>query len=615
MDRGLLSRMTARLVHRGPDDEGSWISSDGRVGLAMRRLSIIDVASGRQPLANEDGSVTLVFNGEVYNFQSLREELLAKGHRFQTHSDTETIVHLYEEEGVDCVKRLRGMFAIALWDAKAERLLLARDRFGKKPLVYFDRGGRLAWASELQALKVLPDFPGETDPAALDLYLSLQYIPSPRTIYKDVHKLPPAHRLVWEKGSTRVERYWDLPAGDPAPAISIEEAKSEIRRRLTESVRLRMISEVPLGAFLSGGVDSSVIVGLMSGLSERPVKTFTIGFEEEDFSELPYARETATRFGTDHTEFIVKADMAETLPMLARHYGEPYADASALPTYYVSRETRRHVTVALNGDGGDENFAGYLRHMAAKAGDLAQGIPSAAWRAAAGILSLVGDLGGTQGKLWRLRRFLESAAEKDPAARHLALACFFPESLKRSLYTPAFAATVAEGAALEYFRAAFARAAAVDSVNRTLYVDFSTYLPECLMAKVDIASMAASLEARSPLLDHEFAEFVFRLPGAWKLKGLTGLKWIFKETFKDFLPPAVSSRGKMGFGIPLGPWFRQGPLRKMFEETVLSPEAQRRGYFKPESIQNMFAEHTSGRRDHGRRLWALLMLELWHRHG
>jgi asparagine synthase (glutamine-hydrolysing) len=614
VDRGLLARMNGALEHRGPDDGGLWTSADGRAGLAMRRLSIIDLAWGRQPMANGDGSLQIVFNGEIYNFQALRAELEAKGRVFRTRSDTEVILHLYEEEGVECVRRLRGMFAFALWDAPRGRLFLGRDRFGKKPLFYTDAGGRLAWASELQALKALPDFPREMDPAALDLYLSLQYIPSPRTIYKGVFKLPPAHRLVWEKGAMRVERWWDLPVEAPPLRIGLEEAREEIRRRLTEAVRLRMVADVPLGAFLSGGVDSSVVVGLMSRLSSRPVKTFSIGFEEDAFSEVAYARAAAERFGTDHAEFIVKPDAAEVLPLLARHYGEPFADPSALPTYLVSRETRRHVTVALNGDGGDENFAGYLRYQAARLAALLDRAPAGALRALRAGAGVLPDGLGSKGLAWRLKRFLDGALERDPAARHLAFSRFFTQGEKDALYAPAFAASVPPDGALKYFRPVFARAAGLDPVNRSLYADFSTYLPEGLMTKVDVATMAASLEGRSPLLDHELAEFVFRLPGDWKLKGFTGLKWIFKETFRDLLPPPVSARGKMGFGIPLGPWFRQGPLRALFEETALSPQALSRGLFREDAVRALFQEHLSTRRDHGYKLWSLLMLELWHRH-
>jgi asparagine synthase (glutamine-hydrolysing) len=609
----VLAAMNDALVHRGPDDQGAWVSPDGGVGLAMRRLSIIDRAGGHQPVFNEDGTVGVVFNGEIYNFQELRRDLEKRGHRFSTRSDTETIVHLYEEQGTDCVKSLRGMFALALWDAKRRRLLLARDRFGKKPLFYFDRDGTLAWSSELQGLKRHPKFDAAFDPAALDLYLSLQYIPSPMTIHKNVRKLPPAHRLVVENGRARLERYWDLPADAAPSARDPREAMAEIRRRLTDAVRVRMISEVPLGAFLSGGVDSSVVVGLMSGLSEKPVKTFSIGFDREEFTELPHARAVARRFGTDHTEFVVTPAAASVLPVLARHYGEPYADPSALPTYYVARETRRHVTVALNGDGGDENFAGYLRHRAAAAAHRLRFVPPGMWRAAAAALGRSADRGGSRGLVWRARRFVDAMAGGDRADRHLGFARFFSEDDKRALYTPAFAAGLPTAAAHRYFAEAFARAPGGDAINQTLAVDFATYLPECLMTKVDIASMAVSLEARSPLLDHEFVEYVHRLPGDWKLKGWTGGKWIFKEAFKDLLPPSIARRGKMGFGIPLGPWFR-GELRSLFTETVLSPEALRRGYFRTRALSALWDEHQSGRRDHGYKLWALLMLEMWHRH-
>lgn len=612
--RDWIEKMTRTLVHRGPDGGGAWVSPDGRVGLGMRRLAIIDVAGGQQPIFNEDGTVALVFNGEIYNFQELRTELEGKGHRFKTHSDTETIVHLYEEEGVECVRRLRGMFAFSIWDQKRERLFLARDRFGKKPLFYFESGKGLAWASELQALKTLPDFDSTLDPQALDLYLSLQYIPSPWTIYKQVRKLPPAHRMIMERGVIRIERYWDLPVDQPTWTLDLEEAQGEIRRRLIEAVRLRMISEVPLGAFLSGGVDSSVIVGLMSQLSEKPVKTFSIGFDHEEFSELPYAREVARHFHTDHHEFIVKPEMADVLPLLARHYGEPYADASALPTYYVSRETRGHVTVALNGDGGDENFAGYLRHAAALMAHRARWVPRSFWRAGAAALSPFADQSGSKGMVWKARRFLEAAGNPDPVSRHLNFACFFPEQLKRELYSQEFRSNIDENASLNYFRAPFRRASGLGIINQTLYGDFSTYLPECLMTKVDIASMAVSLECRSPFLDHKFAEFVFRLPGSWKLRGMLGGKWILKETFKDFLPPAILRRKKMGFGIPLGPWFR-GPLKGLFQETALSTTALARGTFRPEALKVLWQEHQSGLRDHGTRLWALLMLEMWHREG
>jgi asparagine synthase (glutamine-hydrolysing) len=611
VDPALLGKMNDRIIHRGPDEDGSWV--DGRIGLAMRRLSIIDLSSGHQPMTNEDGSLWIVFNGEIYNFQSLREELIAKGHPFKTHSDTEAILHLYEELGVDCVKRLRGMFAFALWDKKRERLLLARDRIGKKPLVYALGDGRLAWASELQALRALPDLSSEIEPAAVDLFLTLQYVPSPMTAFQSIRKLPPAHRLVFEKGHARVERYWDLPYDQPAIAMDVEEAKTAIRDKVKESTKLRMISDVPLGAFLSGGIDSSAVVAMMSEFSERPVKTFSIGFEEDKFSELPFAREVAKRYSTDHTEFIVKPEMAEVLPLLARHYGEPYADPSALPTYYVSRETRKHVTVALNGDGGDENFAGYVRYSAMKGARLFDVAPAPLRRALLRGAQLLPDGHAPHALGWKIKRLMRSVVAADEAARYCRMIGFFGEEDKAELYSGPFKAQLNGGAgrATGYLDALFRKGQGLDYVNRLLLVDFSSYLPECLMVKVDIASMANSLEGRSPLLDHELVELVFRMPGSWKLKGLRGTKWIFKEAMKPYLPPSIYRRGKMGFGIPLGPWFR-GKLKEYWREHVLGSEALARGYFDEKALRRLFDEHVSGARDHGYRMWGLLMLELWH---
>jgi asparagine synthase (glutamine-hydrolysing) len=611
VDPARLKAMNDRIVHRGPDDEGAWV--DGKIGLGMRRLSIIDLSGGHQPMTNEDGSLWIVFNGEIYNFQSLREELIAKGHPFKTHSDTEAILHLYEEHGVDCVKRLRGMFAFSLWDKKRKRLLLARDRIGKKPLVYALGDGRLAWASELEALTSLPDLPREIDPAAVDLFLGLQYIPSPLTIYQSVRKLPPAHRLVFENGQARVERYWDLPYDEPPLPMDLEEAKQAIRDKIKESTKLRMISDVPLGAFLSGGVDSSVVVAMMAGLSDRPVKTFSIGFEEEAFSELPFAREVAQRYSTDHTEFVVKPEMADVLPLLARHYGEPYADQSALPTYYVSKETRKHVTVALNGDGGDENFAGYLRYAAMKGSRYLDLIPAPAKRLGLRLAEQLPEGHAPYDYGWRIKRLMRSVVLGDPPARYFKMIGYFSDEEKAAMYAPSFKALLNGDSrrTLSYFDSLFRKGEELDFVNRLLLVDFSSYLPDCLMVKVDIASMANSLEGRSPLLDHELVEMVFRMPGAWKLKGVRGMKWIFKEAMKPYLPPSIYRRGKMGFGIPLGPWFR-GRLKEYWRDHVLGADALSRGYFEKAVLQRYFDEHQSGKRDHGYRMWALLMLELWH---
>jgi len=599
------------IAHRGPDDEGFY--ADGPVGLGMRRLSIIDVAGGHQPISYAGGTLTIVFNGEIYNFIELRAELEARGHRFKTRTDTEVILALYREHGTACVKKLRGMFAFALWDKPRGRLLIARDRIGKKPLVYAEGPWGLAFASELRCLFALAPVPKEVEPEAIDQFLTLQYIPSPKTIYKAARKLPPGHILVHEKGGTTIEPYWDLPLGAGPVTTDVEEAKRLLRAKLTESVKLRLISDVPLGAFLSGGVDSSIVVGLMAELQSK-VRTFSIGFEEQEFSELRYAKEVAQRFGCEHTEFIVRPEMADVLPTLAWHYGEPYADASALPSYYVARETRRHVTVALNGDGGDENFAGYIRYFAMKLARGFDALPSPARRALAGAAELLPDGQAPFGLLWKGKRFMRSTLGVDLPRRHLKMVGYFSEEDKAGLYSKTFEAKLARGVSEAWMAELFARARNEDFVNTLLYVDFKSYLPECLMTKIDIATMAASLEGRSPLLDHEFVELAFRLPGEWKLKGLRGHKWIMKEAFKDLLPDSIRKRGKMGFGIPLGPWFR-GPLKGFWQDHVLSRAALERGYFNETALRRLWEEHQTGRRDHGYRLWALLMLELWHLHG
>jgi asparagine synthase (glutamine-hydrolysing) len=614
VDEGVLKKADDLIIHRGPDDEGRYV--DEYAGLAMRRLAIIDLNTGHQPISNRDGSLHIVFNGEIYNFQELREPLEKRGYPFKTRTDTEVILALYEEEGAACVKKLRGMFAFAIWDSRRRRLFLARDRVGKKPLLYALGPGFLAFASELRCLLCWP-VDRRLNAKAVDYYLSLQYIPSPQTIYSGIHKLPPAHTLTFEGGKVAIERYWDLPLGQPPLRCGVPEACEMIREKLKEAVRLRLISDVPLGAFLSGGIDSSIVVALMSELSEQPVKTFSIGFQEESFSELPYAREIAKLYGTDHRELIVTADMIDVLPKLAWHYGEPYADTSALPSYYVSRETRRYVTVALNGDGGDEDFAGYIRYFAMKTARLYDAVPAPLRRAVQAAAQLLPEQEAPFSFFWRLKRFLRSAVFADTARRHLQMICYFSEADKKGLYTPAMLHAMGmdkdrdRADAERYLDNAFLRASREDFVNSLLYVDVVTYLPECLMAKMDIASMANSLEGRSPFLDHEVMELAFRLPGDWKLKGLRGHKWILKKAFEDKLPARIRRRGKMGFGIPIGPWFR-GRLKDYWRDLVMSPKALSRGYFNREALQTLWDQHQTRRRDHGYRMWALLMLELWH---
>jgi len=625
--RDLLTRMVGLLRHRGPDDAGTYVRGDlpadasaepppaRNVGLGMARLSVIDVLGGHQPMPNEDGSVWVVCNGEVYNFRELRDELIARGHRFRTRSDTEVLPHLYEEQGERFVARLRGMFAIALWDERAQRLLLARDRMGQKPLCYCDDGARLVFASELQALVEAPGVPRTLSPEALDLYLTYQYVPAPLTIYEGIRKLPPAHFLSVTSGETRLERYWDLPL-EPEPLAEPETAAEELRERLAEAVRLRLVSDVPLGAFLSGGIDSSIVVGLMARQCKQPVRTFSIGFGERRYDELDYARVAARRFATDHREFLVTPDAIELLPSLVRHYGEPFADSSAIPTWYLAQRTREHVTVALSGDGGDEAFAGYQRYLAMRLGGLYDELPEAARAAWEGLTAgLVPKIPAsaqprTLGR--RVRRLLEGLP-RPQAERYVNWIAYFRREDKEGLYTDEFAARLPDRQAESYLADEFAKVATLDPVAATSRVDAVTYLPNDILVKVDIASMAHSLEVRSPFLDHEVMRLAFSLPTSAKLGPFgTSLKSLLRTAFADLLPDEIRRRGKMGFGVPIALWLR-GQLRGYLQEHLLSPECLGRGHFRPEAVRRLVAEHLDGKADHASRLWALLNLELWHR--
>ncbi len=616
IDGSVLRRMGDRLTHRGPDAEGFHIR--GPVGLGHRRLSIIDLSGGAQPLSNEDGTVWVTFNGEVYNFQELRGPLEARGHRFATHSDTEVIVHAYEEYGPRCVDHFRGMFAFAAWDEPRRRLFLARDRLGKKPLFYTITDGQFVFASELQGLLAHPGVRREVDPTAIDDYLTYGYIPAPKTVFRGVFKLPPAHVLTLDlvdggrpAAAPRVERYWQL-AYEPKAELDEGEAAEGLAAVLTEAVRLRMIADVPLGAHLSGGIDSGVVVALMSGLSARPVKTFSIGFEERAFNELPYARQVAERYGTEHHELVVRPNALEVLPTLVRHYGEPYADSSAVPSYYVAQMTREHVTVALNGDGGDECFAGYERYLGTLMAERYRRLP---WLVRRGLVepaaALIPASLPRRNRLRQAKRFLDGAS-RGPAERYLRWVSFLTPERKRDLYADGFRADLAGYEAGGWLTALFddAPGGAADPLDRVLAVDVASYLPEDLLVKVDIASMANSLEARSPFLDHKVMEFAARLPAGLKVKGRS-LKYLLKKFAGRLLPADTLRRRKQGFGVPVGEWMR-GVLRPLVEDTVLSPRAAGRGYFRADAVARLCREHFAGR-DHSFQLWALLWLELWHR--
>ncbi|MFN6962566.1 MAG: asparagine synthase (glutamine-hydrolyzing) [Pyrinomonadaceae bacterium] len=606
-ERDVLERMNRCIVHRGPDEDGFYLKENA--ALAMRRLSIIDLAGGRQPIRNADGTKWIVYNGEIYNYRELRSQLEARGHRFYTNSDTEAIVHLYDEYGEACLEHLRGMFAFAIWDERDRSLFIARDRVGKKPLLYSHQpNGDLVFGSEFTAVLAHPSVSREVDANAIDAYLSYLCVPAPMTAYRAIRKLEPGHWLRWRGGEIETRRYW-LPDFSKKIKISEQDAIDETTRLIREATRMRMISEVPLGAFLSGGVDSSTVVALMAEASETPVKTFSIGFEEQDFSELKYARRVAEHVGAEYHEFIVRPDALDVLPTLVEHYGEPYADASAIPTYYVSRETRRHVTVALNGDGGDESFAGYERHAAMRVAENYHRIPRAIRRLFVEMpVGLVPTSELKKSRVRDVKRFLQ-AASLPMTERYFRWMSTFNRDAKRDLYTRDFAAAIAGHDPSEHIDRWLASANGSGIVDATLRADLMTYLPNDLLVKVDIASMANSLEARSPLLDHKVIEFAATLPESLKMRGLE-TKYLLKKVAARLVPREVVYRRKMGFGVPVGKWFR-GEMKDFVRGVLLSERSLGRGIIRPEAIRRYVDEHTDGRRDHQFQIWTLLMLELW----
>ncbi len=607
VEAAVVGRMSALLAHRGPDGES--VHVDGPVGLGHRRLAIIDLSPlAGQPMATADRSVWITYNGEIYNFLELRRELEGLGHRFRSQSDTEVILAAYREFGVDCVTRLRGMFAFAIWDAATRALLLARDRLGKKPLHYLlDRDG-IAFASEPKAFLADPGFTPRPNLEALSYYLTYQYVPCPQSAFQGIRKLPPAHYLLVRDGRVSVTRYWRLRY-DRKVTLSEDEAVEELRRRLRDAVRCRLVSDVPLGAFLSGGIDSSAVVALMAESGTAPVKTFSIGFEEATYDERRYARMVAERYGTDHHEFVVRPQAVDILPKLAWHYDEPFADSSAIPTYYVAELTRRHVTVALNGDGGDENFAGYERYAAHVAAAWYERLPRAVRGALATTARLVPTGPRTPRLAARGRRWIESLG--DPRERRYARwMSHFHAGLKREVCTEEFLRSAGGGEAEALLVDAYRDSDAPDLVDATLDVDVRTYLPDDLLVKVDIATMAHGLEGRSPLLDHELMEFCASLPSSMKLRGFSK-KRIFKRAVRDLLPREVIGRRKMGFAVPLDRWFR-GELRDVARDVILGRRARERGYFRQAAVERLVREHLDGVRNWHYQLWNLLMLELWH---
>jgi asparagine synthase (glutamine-hydrolysing) len=605
VDQALIERMCDELEHRGPDSRGTFVERN--VGLGVQRLAIIDLATGAQPVFNEDGSVAVVLNGEIYNYRELREELQARGHVFATRSDTEVIVHLYEEIGRKCVERLRGMFAFALWDGREEQLLLARDRVGKKPLFYAQRNGSMSFASEARALLQDPEIPREVNLRAIASFLLLQYVPDPMTAFEALRKVPAAHTLTWHNGNVSLERYWKLSYA-PSVDLTEEEAEEGIREGLLEATKLRLRSDVPVGALLSGGVDSSAVVAAMARTGSGVIRTFSIGFKERRYDETPFAREVAALYGTQHEEFVMEPQALEILPRLVLAYGEPFADASAIPSFYLSEMTRRHVTVALNGDGGDENFAGYPRYHATLLGEHLHRIPRPLSRALALVGSAVGT-GGRQGSTRHRATRLAQAAALGTIERYAMWIAFFSEEQRRTLFTPELSAHLSSYDPAAALQRAYRASDAETLLDRLLDVDVHTYLAGDLLVKMDIASMANSLEVRSPFLDHEFMQVVARLPARMKMqRGET--KRILKQALRPWLPEHLIYRSKQGFRVPLADWFRN-ELRTMPEDVLLDRRALDRGWFREDAIRRLISEHQTRTADHAERLWALLMLELW----
>ncbi len=603
--RELLKRMCDIIEHRGPDDEGFY--TEGGAALGMRRLSIIDLVTGHQPISNEDGSIWIVFNGEIYNFCELRDDLVARGHTFQTQTDTEAIVHLYEEMGEACVERLRGMFGFAIWDRRERKLFLARDRVGKKPLHYALAGDTLIFGSEIKSILQHPDVAREVNIEAISDFLSFGYVPDPQTAFRGITKLPPGHTLTFKNGRLSTKCYWDF---DYRQADEAEEARDEgyyverLRELIAESVRLRLVSDVPLGAFLSGGIDSSTVVAMMARQMDRPVKTFSIGFSESSFDELHHARITARHFNTDHHEFVVTPDVCKIVEDIVWHHDEPFGDVSSIPTYMVSKMAREHVTVILSGDGGDELFAGYERYLIDRDRRVFERIPGFIRR------NLMLRASRVLPRAVYGKNFLRNVAlEAD--ARYIDSLSYFDEDAKHELLSTDIRRALGGRDSSAGFRQLLNVPHSAKHIDRLLYLDSKTYLPGDILTKVDRMSMAHSIEARVPLLDYKLIEFVETIPANLKLRGRT-TKHILKQAVRGLIPDQIINRPKQGFGVPIAKWFNN-ELRDMLHDTLTDSRTRQRGYFNQQSVEAILNEHARGRRDNSRHLWGLLTLELWQR--
>lgn len=607
VDQKILARMNSSQFHRGPDEGG--LHTEPGVGLGHRRLSIIDLSSGHQPLFNEDGSVVVIFNGEIYNFVDLIPELQTLGHVFRTRCDTEVIVHAWEQWGEACVDRFRGMFAFALWDRNKETLFLARDRMGVKPLYYgFAQDGMLIFGSELKALTAYPACGREIDPCAIEEYFAYGYVAEPRTIYQNSYKLPPGHTLTIKRGQPlpHPREYWDVPF-QPIATLSENEAQEELLRLLRESIKIRLVSEVPLGAFLSGGVDSSAVVAMMACLSNNPVNTCSISFGDPAFNESAYAAQVATRYKTNHRVEQVDPDDFDLIDKLAAIYDEPYADSSAIPTYRVCELARKNVTVALSGDGGDENFAGYRRYHWHMHEERTRGLlPTSLRRPLFGLLGRVYPKANWAPKIFRAKATLEGMA-RDTVDGYFHIIALMNNEMRERLFSDKFKLALQGYRAVEVLNRHDAKSGGRDPLARVQYLDIKTYLVGDILTKVDRASMAHGLEVREPLLDHKLVEWAAVLPSAYKLNAGEG-KFIFKKAMEPYLPNDILYRKKMGFAVPLASWFR-GPLKEKVRSAVLSPVLLQTGYFNANYLHELVDHHQSGLRDHSTALWALLMFE------
>ena len=607
VDSNILKRMTAELAHRGPDEEGFY--HKGSIGFGHRRLSIIDLSTGQQPLSNEDGNVWICFNGEIYNYQSLKKRLEEKGHVFRTNSDTETIVHAYEEWGTDAVKKFRGMFAFALWDGIKEQLVLARDRVGKKPLYYFMDDNRFVFASEIKAILKHPDIPRDLDLTAFSDYMSLLYIPSPKSIFKAVKKLPAGHTAIIRKETVSIAQYWDL-SFQQHTFKNEDEIMEGLASKLEEATRIRMLSEVPLGAFLSGGVDSSAVVAMMAGASPEPVITNSISFSVSQYNESKYAQRVSKLFNTNHHEMEVTPDAIAIIEKLSWHYDEPFADSSAVPTYYVSKMARENVTVSLSGDGGDENFAGYRRYyFDMRENAVRNFVPELMRSAVFGSLGRLYPKGDYLPQIFRGKAFISNVARNPVDAYFFSISALY-EDFKKDLFSPAVQKELKGYDSRDLFYQIYRDAPADDHLSKIQYLDIKTYMCEDILTKVDRASMAVSLEVRCPILDHEFMEFAAGIPSNLKLKGMDG-KHIFKKALKPYLPDDILYRKKMGFGVPILEWLRNEI--KDYAQNLILESPSTTLYFNRKYLEKIWSEHQRGLRNWSSLLWTIMMFNLWHR--